>query len=513
MGEDSTVREKRSKSGHPLPHSHDHGPSLSQGQVNPITILLVEDEEFDVSRVKNTVQMFAHQLHIADTVSNGRAALELVQQNPDKYDVVILDYQISGGLRGEDLIRRLKTVDPLIQIIVITKMTVNISDYEFANNLLKAGAFWYCTKYPGNIEQYIYQPTDFMLSIFNAYEKKNLEKHKQRADRRLLQSIEGLLDAKRIIGESRPIVQLRESIEKFARTDVNVLISGGSGTGKELVAWNIHLKSKRRYEKFVPINCGSIPHELIESELFGYERGAFTGANAPKAGLFEIANNGTIFLDEVGELPLNAQVKLLRVMQDGEIEKIGRSGNIAVNVRIISATNKDLETEVNERRFREDLYYRLNVVPLDIPPLRERGQDILLLFDYFLQYFSIDMDVRSPSVDPKAQEILLNYKWPGNVRELRNVVQRLVLNAPERITARDVSDPMILRNHVLVQEMANLEGMVSGQVLPLKEIERLFRKRYFKYVRSISSSDSNAAEKLGLAPSNFYRMCKELGLK
>jgi DNA-binding NtrC family response regulator len=480
---------------------------------DPISILLVEDEEFDARRVKNTVQMFSQQLRVVDTVSNGRAALELVQEHPEKYDVVILDYQISGGLRGEELIHKLKSVDPLIQIIVMTKMTVDVLDYDFANGLLKAGAFWYCTKYPGNIEQYIYQPTDFMLSIFNAFEKKNLEKQKQRSDRRLRQSIEGLLEAKRIIGESKPIALLRDAIEKYARTDINVLVSGGSGTGKELVAWNIHLKSKRRYEKFVPINCGSIPHELIESELFGYERGAFTGANAPKAGLFEIANNGTIFLDEVGELPLDAQVKLLRVIQDGEIEKIGRSGSIAVNVRIISATNKDLEAEVSERRFREDLYYRLNVVPLDIPPLRERGNDILLLFDYFLVYFSRDMDIRPPSVDPKAQEILLNYKWPGNVRELRNVVQRLVLNAPERITAKEVSDPTILRNHVLVQEMANLESMVSGQVLPLKEIERLFRKRYFKYVRSISSSDSNAAEKLGLAPSNFYRMCKELGLK
>ena len=488
-------------------------PGISMNRFDPISILLVEDEEFDARRVKNTVQMFSQQLRVVDTVSNGRAALELVQEHPEKYDVVILDYQISGGLRGEELIHKLKSVDPLIQIIVMTKMTVDVLDYDFANGLLKAGAFWYCTKYPGNIEQYIYQPTDFMLSIFNAFEKKNLEKQKQRSDRRLRQSIEGLLEAKRIIGESKPIALLRDAIEKYARTDINVLVSGGSGTGKELVAWNIHLKSKRRYEKFVPINCGSIPHELIESELFGYERGAFTGANAPKAGLFEIANNGTIFLDEVGELPLDAQVKLLRVIQDGEIEKIGRSGSIAVNVRIISATNKDLEAEVSERRFREDLYYRLNVVPLDIPPLRERGNDILLLFDYFLVYFSRDMDIRPPSVDPKAQEILLNYKWPGNVRELRNVVQRLVLNAPERITAKEVSDPTILRNHVLVQEMANLESMVSGQVLPLKEIERLFRKRYFKYVRSISSSDSNAAEKLGLAPSNFYRMCKELGLK
>jgi transcriptional regulator with PAS, ATPase and Fis domain len=288
---------------------------------------------------------------------------------------------------------------------------------------------------------------------------------------------------------------------------------GTSGTGKELVAWNIHLKSKRRYENFIRINCGSIPHELIESELFGYEKGSFTGANAMKSGLFEIANNGTVFLDEVAELSPSAQVKLLRVIQDGEIEKIGRTGSLSVNVRIIAATNTNLALEVNEGRFREDLYYRLNVLPLDVVPLRERGQDILLLFDHFLEYFSHDLSVPIPLVEGQARDILLHYKWPGNVRELRNVVQRLMLNCNGRITAKEISDPMILRNHVLAKDVTNIDDLASGQVLPLREMERIFRTRYFKYVRSISSSDSNAAEKLGVAPSNFYRMCKELGIK
>jgi two-component system response regulator AtoC len=480
---------------------------------NTISILLVEDEDFDVSRVKNTIRLFAERLHIADVVSNGRAALELIRHKPEEYDVVILDYQISGGLRGEELIKQIKESDPFIQIIVITKMTINVSDYEFANNLLKAGAFWYCTKYPGNIEEYIYQPTDFLLSIFNAYEKKKLEKHKLKADRRLLQNVESLLESKKLIGESKPMVQLRESIEKYARSEVNILISGASGTGKELVAWNIHLKSRRKYEKFVPINCGSIPQELIESELFGYEKGSFTGAHGTKLGLFEVANNGTIFLDEVSELSPSAQVKLLRVIQDGEIEKIGRTESLSVNVRVIAATNKNLAAEVNDGKFREDLYYRLNVVPLDIVPLRRRGDDILLLFDHFLEYFSRDLGLSVPTVDPKAREILLNYRWPGNVRELRSVIQRLVLHCTDRITAKDVSNPMILPNPILTKDATNFEDISGGQVLPLRDMERVFRMRYFKYVRSISSSDSNAAEKLGLAPSNFYRMCKELGIK
>jgi len=378
---------------------------------------------------------------------------------------------------------------------------------------MRAGAFWYCTKYPGNIEEYIYQPTDFILSIFNAYEKKRLEKYKLRSDKKLTQNIQSLLEMKKIIGESEPVLQLKESIEKYAKSDVNILINGASGTGKELVAWNIHLKSKRKYENFIPINCGSIPGELVESELFGYEKGSFTGANTNKPGLFEVANHGTLFLDEVAELPLSAQVKLLRVIQDGEIEKIGRTGKINVDVRIIAASNKILANEVMNNKFREDLYYRLNVVPLDIVPLRKRGQDIILLFNHFLEYFSRDMDIKKPEVDEKANEILLNYKWPGNVRELRNVVQRLIINSNGTITAKDISNPAILRNHIVLKEETNFEDLYSGQVLPLKDMEKIFRTKYFKYVRSISSSDSSAAEKLGMAPSNFYRMCKELGIK
>ena len=480
---------------------------------NNINILLIEDEDFDVKRIKNTINYYETRIKVLDTVSNGRAALELISNNPDKYDVVILDYQISGGLKGEELIAKIKEHNPILQIIVITKMTINITDYNFANNLIKSGAFWYGTKYPGNIEDYIYQPTDFILSIFNAYEKKRLEIHNLRSDKKLKQNIANLLEMKKIIGESKPLTQLKENIERYAKSDVNILINGPSGTGKELVAWNIHLKSKRKYENFVPINCGSIPADLIESELFGYEKGSFTGANTSKAGLFEVANNGTLFLDEVGELPLPAQVKLLRVIQEGEIEKIGRTEKISVNVRIIAATNKNLANEVNNNRFREDLYYRLNVVPLDIVPLRQRGDDIILLFDHFLQYFSQDLGVEIPQVDEKAKEILLNYKWPGNVRELRNVVQRLILNSNGIIKAKDISDPMILRNHIIIKEETNFEDLYQGQVLPLKEMERIFRKKYFQYVRSISISDSSAADKLGLAPSNYYRMCKELGIK
>jgi two-component system, NtrC family, response regulator AtoC len=478
-----------------------------------INLLLIEDEEFDVKRIKNTLNYYESKLKVLDIVSNGRAALELIKENSGKFDIVILDYQISGGLKGEELIHRIKEYDNFIQIIVITKMTINITDYNFANNLLKAGAFWYCTKYPGNIEDYIYQPTDFILSIFNAYEKKKLEKHKILSDTRLNKNINDLLESKKIIGESKTMIKLNDTINKYARSNADVLISGPSGTGKELVAWNIHLNSKRKHENFVPINCGSIPGELIESELFGYEKGAFTGAHSNKSGLFELADNGTLFLDEVAELPLSSQVKLLRVIQEGEIEKIGRTKKLSVNVRIIAATNQDLAGRVNEGKFREDLYYRLNVIPIDIVPLRNRGDDILLLFKHFINYFSIDLGVPVPEIDEDANDILLNYKWPGNVRELRNVVQRLLINTSGKITAKEISDPMILKNHLNLNDETKFEDMSFGQVLPLRDIEKIFRTKYIKYVKSISNSDSRAAEKLGLAPSNFYRMCKELGLK
>ncbi len=218
------------------------------------------------------------------------------------------------------------------------------------------------------------------MSLFNAYEKSLLERERYRSQLKLRRNVEDILFQKQIIGESPIMKELKEEINRFAKSNVNTLIRGASGTGKELVAYNIHYRSDRKYENFVIINCGSLPSQLVESELFGYEKGAFTGADKKKPGLFEIAHHGTIFLDEVTELPLSAQVKLLRVIQDGEIEKIGRTEKIKVDVRIIAATNRNIEEEVKEKRFREDLYYRLNVLPIFVPDLKNE----LLIFLYWL---------------------------------------------------------------------------------------------------------------------------------
>ncbi|MCB0315797.1 MAG: sigma-54-dependent Fis family transcriptional regulator, partial [Calditrichaeota bacterium] len=299
-----------------------------------IHVLLIEDEEYDVRRVQNTLKPFAERIILRDITSDGHSALELLQAHKGQYEVVIMDFQIAGSLTGEELILRMKAVDPALQIIVITKRTINITDFDFANRLLEAGAMWYCTKYPGDIEAYIYQPTDFILSIFNAAEKRRLELEQQRSNRKLSQNVEDILREKRIIGESEVVQKLKQQIAMCANNDAIVLIRGLSGTGKELVAANIHYQSRRRLEKFVAINCGSLPQDLIESELFGFEKGAFTGAQERKKGLFEIADNGTLFLDEIAEMPLSAQVKLLRVIQEGEIDKIERTEKVKVHVRV-----------------------------------------------------------------------------------------------------------------------------------------------------------------------------------
>lgn len=425
-----------------------------------------------------------------------------------------MDYQLAGGLRGEQLIKKIKDIDQTLQIIVITKMTVNIADYAFAQNLIEAGAFWYCTKYPGDIEDYIYQPTDFIMSIINAYERKKLMKDKQRSNQKLDRNIEEILSSKTIIGNSEAVKSLRAQIEKYANSQAPILITGSSGTGKELIAYNLHYTGKRKYENFVAINCGGIPDQLIESELFGYEKGAFTGADKSKPGLFEQANNGTVFLDEISELPITAQVKLLRVLQEGEVEKLGRTEKIKVNVRIISATNRSLETEVKEKRFREDLYYRLNVVPIHVPLLCNRKEDIFYLIDHFMNQYAIDMGKEPPVITEEALSYLSNYEWPGNIRELKNLVQRLLFfdekvidfRIIETALGRKINDPNI--NTADGVSFNNQDGIQS-----LKNMERSFREKYFRFVRQRSESDAEAAKKLGLAPPNYSRMCKELGLR
>lgn len=482
--------------------------------IQKIRLLVVEDESFDVKRIRRTVQPFKNKIEIVKVVSTGEEAVEFLNRKKNSADVIIMDFQIAGSLKGEALIKAIKDIDPTYQIIVVTKMTINAMDFDFANRLIEAGAMWYCTKYPGDIEDFIYQPTDFILNIFNAAEKRNLHKEKLKSNTKLQQSVDSILQSRPIIGVSPILQKIREQNQKFADTDVNLLIRGDSGTGKELIASHIHYSGRRRFENFIPINCGSLPENLIESELFGFEKGSFTGASVKKPGLFEVANKGTVFLDEITELPLFAQATLLRVIQEGEIDKIGRVQKVKVDVRIIAATNKNLEEEVREKRFREDLYYRLNVVSIDIPPLRDRYEDVVPLIDYFLNLYSSHMKRQIPVIDNEGIQLLEAYPWPGNVRELENVVQRLLFIGLERLGAEHVKTALGMSPLNDTPDVVGGLGIYSKeQILHLKEIEKEFRIRYFQFVRQNTVSDADAARRLGLAPPNYHRMCKELGLK
>jgi len=478
---------------------------------NLIRILLIEDEEFDARRVRNTIKYFEDKIKLVSTVSNGDAALELLKNARKEYDVIVMDYQIAGTLHGVELIKKIKEIENTIQIIVITKLTIDLTDLNFARALMDAGAFWYCTKYPNDIEDYIYQPTDFIMSVFNAFERKKLEEQRNKSNIKLDTKIDQILQSKQIISNSTEMEKVKYDIAGLTTNEATVLINGPSGTGKELVAHNIHYKSKRKYENFIPINCGSLPNDLIESELFGHEKGSFTGAANQKDGLFKIANNGTIFLDEIAELPLSAQVKLLRVIQDGEIDKIGRTKTIKVNVRIIAATNKDLRKEVEEGRFREDLYYRLNVLIITLLPLKERREDIHTLTEHFLKQYSFQMGIETPKIPSEVADFMTNYDWPGNVRELKNVIQRLLFISNKELDLEQIQQAII---PALKHEDKNgILNFDKNNIMPWKELERDIKYKYFKFVRDNSISDAETASKLGLAPPNYFRMSKELGLK
>lgn len=493
-------------------------------KLDKVNILLIEDEEYDVRRVRNTLQPFKEMV-IRNVVSDGQSALELLR-NDGNFDVIIMDFQISGGLFGENLIQKIKEIDSTFQIIVITKMTLNITDFTFANKLLDAGAMWYCTKYPGDIDEYIYQPTDFILNIVNAKQRKKLERARLATESKLDKQVRDILSVKQIIGTSPEITALKQKIDRYANSNANVLIYGQSGTGKELVAANLHYMSERKRENFVAINCGSLPGHLVESELFGFEKGAFTGANTSKKGLFELANNGTIFLDEISELPPGIQSKLLRVIQEGEIDKIGRTSKIEVDVRILAATNKNLIGEIEARKFRKDLYYRLNVASIKVPNLASRKEDIPALTKHFIQQHSPDLMPGERYLDDEAMQILVEYDWPGNVRELQNVVQRFLLLSPAKVITREMVEIALQTDEMFENPNSNSDGIrtIGGEsgyfsrwnkdeILPWREMEALLQEDYFRFVRENTNSDADAARKLGLAPPNYYRMCKRLGLK
>jgi two-component system response regulator PilR (NtrC family) len=443
--------------------------------------ILVADDEQSMREFLEI--MFKKEGYHVSLAPNGEEVLKLAEK--EIFDLVLLDIRMPR-LDGISVLKKLKAISPETIVIMITAY----ASADTAIKAMKEGAYDYITK-PFKVEE-------IKLIIKNALEKKNL----QQENILLKQVVRDRYHFDNIIGQSSKMLALYDLLEKVAPTKTNILITGESGTGKELVAKAIHYNSPRKDKPFVTLNCGAIPEPLIESELFGHMKGAFTDAIATKKGLFELADEGTIFLDEISELPFLMQVKLLRVLQDKEFKRVGGTEDIRVDVRIISATNRDLEEGVREKRFREDLFYRLNVIQIKIPPLREKREDIPLLTTHFLKKYSEELNKNMSTISPEALRILLNYDYPGNVRELQNIIERAVaLESTQELTAQNLSsyldEQLPLKKRPLDLEIPN-EGIDLEKV-----VEDLERTLLLKALEKTKGIKKKAADLLHI---NFRSM-------
>ncbi len=387
-------------------------------ETKPTKILIAEDELSLRTILKKLFQKKGFEV---ETAGDGQVALTKLRESP--YDLAILDIKMPS-LSGLEVLDQLKKDKVKTAIIVMTAQDT----MRNAVDAMKKGAYDYITK-PFELDE-------LEMIVDKAVEARRLAEEVQS----LRREVSGLKVDKeaKIVGQSRAVREVYKTIGKVAANDVSILITGESGTGKELIAKAIHQNSARAKGPFVAVNCAAIPRDLLESELFGYRKGAFTGAEENRPGHFEIANNGTLFLDEVGDLPLPLQAKLLRVLQEKEVQRLGSSEAKAVDVRILAATNQNLEKMVKEKKFREDLFFRLNVIPIHLPPLRERKEDIPLLCEYFLAKLGQETGIPRKTLSPEAMQMLEGYRWPGNIRELENVIKRAaILSANETLHVQD----------------------------------------------------------------------------
>lgn len=442
-------------------------------------ILIVEDEFIVANDLKIMLKKAGYQvIGIASSVVQARKLIADGQPN-----WVLLDIMLKGDLTGIDLAWELREMNlPFLYISANT----NQSTLEAVKETQPYGFM---------VKPFRERDLIVMLDIAKyrfGIEKGNDNSVKNRDHGR----IEG------IIGKSNKLEGVIEKIKVVAPTDTSVLVVGESGTGKEKVAHSVHELSDRSAQPIVVVNCAALPHSLIESELFGHEKGSFTGANTMRIGKFEQANGGTVFLDEIGELPLDSQVKLLRVLQEKEIERLGGNKTIKVNVRIVAATNRSLEKEVAEGRFRLDLYYRLNVFPIELPPLRERKEDIELLADFFLAKYAAASRRNITSINKNALEQLLNYNWPGNIRELEHLMERSVLLAK---TAE-------IESFDLPENPDKFSVEAPGQLKSMEEMERDHIMNALKNSNGKVSGIGGAAELLKLQPQTLYSKMKKLGI-
>jgi two-component system response regulator PilR (NtrC family) len=462
-------------------------------------ILIIDDDE-SVRDLLETV--FKDQGFDVTTATNGKEGLELLQN--EHFDLFIVDL-VMPEMGGIDLLKNASSLNIDTPSIVITAFaTVNT-----AVEAMKLGAFDYITK-PFSLDE-------LMIVVKRCLEVSRLKKENISLKKQLKQRF----DFGGLIGNSLEMQKVFDLIKKIADTDSTVLIYGESGTGKELVAKVIHYNSHRSQKPFVPLNCAAIPKDLLESELFGHEKGAFTGAINTRIGRFELANGGTIFLDEVGELHPSLQVKLLRVLQEREFERVGSTRTIKIDVRILAATNRDLEKAIADGIFREDLYYRLNVIPLKLPPLRDRKEDIPVLIDHFIHKFSKRKKKEEIVISPEAMNCLMNYQWPGNVRELENTVERLVILCDKVVTIDDLPERIkigtgavnLCQKEVTIEKRELDKFLLPDSGIDLNSlIDKIERDLIIQAIEKTKGVKSKAATLLGLNRTTLIEKMKKKGL-
>ena len=452
------------------------------------TVLVVDDDSAHRTMLRTLIDGWGYAVSEAD---DGSTAVEKIKETA--FDLVLMDVRMVK-VSGLVALETIKALNPAIPVIIMTAY----SSVETAVKALKQGAHDYLTK-----------PLDFdklKLTIDRAMEHSRLKEE----NRLLRETLGQQFDSQNIIGRSPAMLRLLETVAQVAPSEATVLITGESGSGKELIAGAIHFNSLRKNGPFVKINCAAITETLLESELFGHEKGAFTGAHRRKEGRFSQAHGGTLLLDEVSEMSLMMQVKLLRALQEREFNRVGGETTIQVDVRVIAATNKDLKDQINEGAFREDLYYRLNVVELKVPPLSERKEDIPLLARHFLETFAAKNRKEIKGFTPRAMDNLIHYDWPGNVRELMNAVERAVVLA--RSSYLDESDFLFMKDFLTGnngEASTSPEAPIMRGEAPLEEIEKA---AILKTLEAANGNKSEAARRLGITRKTLHKKLKAYGV-
>ncbi len=449
------------------------------------SILVVDDDKAHRTMLKTLVGGWGYAIHEAD---DGSGAVDAVSERP--FDLILMDIRMLN-VSGIEALDRIKQLNPAIPVVLMTAY----SSVETAVEALKKGAYDYLTK-----------PLDFeklRLTIHRAMEHTRLKAE----NRQLKADLTDRFQRHRIIGQSPAMVRLLDTVAQVAPSEATVLICGESGTGKELIAGALHYNSSRKNGPFIKINCAAITETLLESELFGHERGAFTGADRRKDGRFLQADGGSLFLDEISEMPLTMQAKLLRVLQERELTRVGGDAVIPVDVRVMAATNADLHKRVRQGEFREDLYYRLNVVALELPPLRARREDIVLLAQHFADRLAAKNRKHIKGFTPQAVNALTHYDWPGNVRELINVTERAIVLS--RGAYLDLADlPLDFETAAPATPEAAGEALLTGQI-PLDEVEKA---AILKTLQAARGNKSEAARRLGITRKTLHKKLKKYGV-